>query len=406
MPEKSDAELLAELGVEPIRKPAGSRTPREARNIAGFEDIQKFVEEHGRPPQHGEDRDIFERLYAVRLDRLRELEECRTLLKDLDHQGLLEVPEPEEAEPVEQLDDEALLAALGVEADAGDDITELRHVRSQSEKAVAEEIGERTKCEDFATFEPLFDTVRDDLTLGRRKARRYAKMAGIKQGEFFIVNGQIAYVVEVGEEFITKYDRRDSRLRVIYDNGTESDILLRSFQRALHRDQTGRRITEPSAGPLFGTEADDEDLESGTIYVLRSKSNHPEIEANRELIHKIGVTGGKVETRIANAAMDATYLLAEVEIIRTYKLYNINWSKLENVLHRVFAAARLDLTIEDRLGRPIKPREWFLVPLSVIEEVVDKIRDQSITEYTYSPETASLVRTRSEHREDTASGAV
>jgi len=316
------------------------------------------------------------------------------------------MPEPEEAEPVEQLDDEALLAALGVEADAGDDITELRHVRSQSEKAVAEEIGERTKCEDFATFEPLFDTVRDDLTSGRRKARRYAKMAGIKQGEFFIVNGQIAYVVEVGEEFITKYDRRDSRLRVIYDNGTESDILLRSFQRALHRDQTGRRITEPSAGPLFGTEADDEDLESGTIYVLRSKSNQPEIEANRELIHKIGVTGGKVETRIASAAMNATYLLAEVEIIRTYKLYNINWSKLENVLHRVFAAARLDLTIEDRLGRPIKPREWFLVPLSVIEDVVEKIRDQSITEDTYNPETASLVRPGSEHRKDVASRAV
>jgi hypothetical protein len=174
----------------------------------------------------------------------------------------------------------------------------------------------------------------------------------------------------------------------------------------LHRDQTGRRITEPLAGPLFGTEADDEDLESGTIYVLRSKSNHPEIAANRELIHKIGVTGGKAETRIANAAMDATYLLAEVEIIRTYKLYNINRSKLENLLHRVFAAARLDLTIEDRLGRPIKPREWFLVPLSVIEEVVDKIRDQSITEYTYNPETASLVRPGSEHRDDIASGAI
>jgi hypothetical protein len=217
-------------------------------------------------------------------------------------------------------------------------------------------------------------------------------MAEIKEGEFFIVNGQIAYVAEVGQEFITEYDRRDSRLRVIYDNRTESDILLRSLQRALHKDEAGRRITNPSAGPLFGDEADEGDLESGTIYVLRSKSNHPEIVAKRELIHKIGVTGGKVETRITNAAMDATYLLADVEITRTYKLYNINRSKLENLLHRVFAAARLDLTIEDRFGRPIKPREWFLVPLPIIEEVVEKIRDQSITKFRYDPETASLQR--------------
>jgi hypothetical protein len=164
------------------------------------------------------------------------------------------------------------------------------------------------------------------------------------------------------------------------------------LQRALHKDEAGRRITNPSAGPLFGDEADEGDLESGTIYVLRSKSNHPEIVAKRELIHKIGVTGGKVETRITNAAMDATYLLADVEITRTYKLYNINRSKLENLLHRVFAAARLDLTIEDRFGRPIKPREWFLVPLPIIEEVVEKIRDQSITKFRYDPETASLQR--------------
>ena len=105
-----------------------------------------------------------------------------------------------------------------------------------------------------------------------------------------------AYVAEVGEDFRTQYDRRDSRLRVIYDNGTESNLLMRSFQRALHRDEAGRRITDPDAGPLFAEERADDDLASGTIYVLRSKSDHPVVAANRDVLHKIGVTGGKVET--------------------------------------------------------------------------------------------------------------
>jgi hypothetical protein len=105
------------------------------------------------------------------------------------------------------------------------------------------------------------------LNSGIRKTRPFQMMA--------VVGGQIAYVAEVGEEFRTEYERRDSRLRVIYDNGTESDVLLRSLQRALHRDEAGRRITDPAAGPLFADEADDDDLASGTIYVVRSKSDHP-----------------------------------------------------------------------------------------------------------------------------------
>lgn len=124
--------------------------------------------------------------------------------------------------------------------------------------------------------------------------------------------------------------------------------------------------------------------------MLRSQSSHPFVTDHRELIHKIGVTGGQVETRIANAAKDATYLLADVEIVATYTLHNINRTKLENIFHRVFAAAQLDLTIEDRFGNPVKPQEWFLVPLHVIDEVVERIRDGSIADMVYSAETASL----------------
>ena len=86
---EDDDALLAELGLEVEAKKIITHTPREERIIAGFEEIQKFVEEHGRLPQHGENNDIFERLYAVRLDQIRKKSECRNLLQDMDHQGLL-----------------------------------------------------------------------------------------------------------------------------------------------------------------------------------------------------------------------------------------------------------------------------------------------------------------------------
>lgn len=216
-------------------------------------------------------------------------------------------------------------------------------------------------------------------------------MAEIQQGEFFIVNGQFAYIAKVGDNFRTQYDRRDSRLRVIYDNGTESDLLMRSFQRALHRDEAGRIITNVDNGPLFANEAEEGDLASGTIYILRSKSDHPVVAANRAVLHKVGVTGGKVETRIANARLDPTYLMADVEIIATYTLYNIHRVKLENLIRRVFERAQLDIEIPDRMGNLIRPREWFLVPLFVVNEVVEHIKQGTITEYIYDPQAARLV---------------
>jgi hypothetical protein len=132
------------------------------------------------------------------------------------------------------------------------------------------------------------------------------------------------------------------------------------------------------------------DRPTGTVYVLRSKSDHPEIASRRDLIHKIGVTGGKVPRRIANARLDPTYLLADVEVVATYQLYNINRTKLENLLHRVFAPARLQITLTDRFGNPVVPREWFLVPLFVIDEAIERIKDGTIASYAYDPATASL----------------
>ncbi|MHC2514616.1 GIY-YIG nuclease family protein [Bradyrhizobium diazoefficiens] len=385
-----DEALLEELGIEVETSKKTGRSARDERIIAGFEEIQRFVDQHGHAPQHGEGRDIFERLHAVRLDRLRALPDCRAVLEPLDRQGLLAGVATALKSATNELDDDALLAELGVDL-AEDGITELKHVRSAADKRAAEEIANRTVCTDFETFKPLFAQVRKDLDAGIRQTRPFQTMAEIKKGEFFIVSGQIAYVSEVGEEFTTEYERRDSRLRVIYDNGTESDVLLRSLQRALHRDGAGRRITDPVAGPLFAGEVEDGDLESGTIYVLRSKSDNPTVAAHRDVLHKIGVTGGDVLKRIANAKLDATFLLADVEVVATYKLSNINRTKLENLIHRIFDSARLDIEIKDRFGQPVVPREWFLVPVFMIDEAVERIKDGTITNYHYDPKTASLV---------------
>lgn len=392
MAELDDDELLGALGVDATPLKTSSHTPREERVIAGFEDILRFHQTHGRAPQHSEGGDIFERLYAVRLDQLRKLPEAQALLAGLDTPGLLSGAVVANTD-VDALDEDALLAELGISAEPtnASDITVLRHVRSSVEKRAAEEVADRTPCEDFERFQPLFEQVERELKSGVRKALPFGRDASVFNGNYFIVGGQLAYVAEVGDTIKAPNGESDARLRVIYANGTESNLLRRSLQRALYKDETGRRLSDPDMGPLFGGEAEPDDIESGTIYVLRSKSSHPFVAEHRELIHKIGVTGGKVETRIAGADKDATYLLADVDIVATYKLHNLNRTRLENIFHRLFGAAQLDLTIEDRFGNPVKPREWFLVPLHVINEAVQCIRDGSITRVSYDLTTARLI---------------
>lgn len=395
MADLNDDELLDALGVDVAPLKATGRTPREERIIAGFEDILRFHKTHGRAPMHGEDRDIFERLYAVRLDQLRKLPDALTLLAEFDSPGLLTNQASTQID-IDALDEDALLAELGVADEAVEegDIRVLRHVRSYVEIKAAEEVANRTPCKDFSQFRPLFDEAKAGLTNGSWHTKPYMKNAGIEVGDFFVVGGQVVYVAAELASGLTKDGRANPRLRVIFDNETEADLLLRSLARSLYPDgdtPVGQRLLRIDDGPLFNAVIEPDDIESGTIYVLRSKSEHPYIAQHRELIHKIGVTGGDVKKRIAGASKDATYLLADVEIIATYKLHNLNRTKLENIFHRLFDAARLDLTIEDRFGNLVKPREWFLVPLSVIDEAVQRIRDGSIKDVIYSLKTAQLI---------------
>ena len=385
-----DLALLGKLGVETEPAQVDGRSAKEQRVIAGFEEIERFVQEHGRMPQHGEGRDIFERLYAVRLDRIRSSAECRAILADRDSHGLLGRSDEVEASRVkEDISDTELLASLGVDVTREADITNLTYVRSREEINAAEEIAQRNPCRDFSEFKPLFEKTQRELESGERHTIKFQDNAEIRKGDFFILNGQKVYVANLGDLFVNDYGRPDRRLRVIYDNGTESDLLLRSLQRALNKDEASRRITQPGFGPLFSDEEEEDDLPTGHIYVLRSKSEHPFVAQNRSVIHKIGVTGRDVKTRIATAKKDPTYLFADVEVVATFKLSNINRKRLEALLHKVFASARLDLVLD--FGGGVEAREWFLVPLPAIEEGINRLKDGSIANYRYDRETARIV---------------
>ncbi|MCV6545667.1 MAG: GIY-YIG nuclease family protein [Cohaesibacter sp.] len=392
-------ELRSELDAfaKPEKKKA--RSPKEERIIAGFEEIQQFFEQHDRLPSNGEDRDIFERLYATRLKQIRNQTECLEILESLDHQNLLDASATEDEISLDEISDDELMAELNDAFDSGNSLRQLRHVKTRAEIKAAEDIADRTLCEDFETFKPVFDTVQKELKSGTRETIPYGKKEtgidhnpNIEQGDFFILAGQIVYVADVGEEIKAPNGDKDARLRAIYSNGTESDILRRSLQRALYKEDASRRITNPIAGPLFSGIAEEDDQASGTIYVLRSKSDLPQVAQNRNILHKIGVTGSNVGKRVANASHDTTFLLADVEIVATYELYNINRSKLENLIHKFFETARLNIEIKDRFGNPVAPREWFLVPLSAIDDAVSKITDGTISKYQYDASAAKLMR--------------
>ncbi len=394
---KEDRDLrdeLAAAGLEDQTKIIPALSPKQERIIAGFEEIQGFVEEYGREPTFEYEKGIFERLYATRLEQLRRQPESIALLKERDRQGLLDEKSIDGVADDDDLDDAALSAALGLDTKNDTDITTLRHVKPRAEirrPAPAAAIAQRTPCQDFHIFKPLFEKVQTDIKSGARKIVLFkGDSSSIKKEDFFIVGGQIAYVAEVGEPFTGADGDTEHRLRVIFDNGVESNQLLRSLQKLIWEDENGRRITGLGTGPLFDDQPREGDIASGVIYVCRSRSDLPLIKANRANIHKIGVTGGDPKRRLSNAEDDPTFLLAKADLVASFTLYNINRSKLETLLHNIFAAARLDIEIPDRFNKTYRPQEWFLVPLSTIEDAVDKIKDKSITKYQFNRDTGLL----------------
>lgn len=301
--------------------------------------------------------------------------------------------------------DEELLEALGVEPSDDNDLTQLKHVRSRTEIKAAEEVARRQPCEDFDEFRSVFDKVQEELDSGLRITQRCQAEASVKLGDLFIVEGHKVFVAHLDEEFVDAHGHRDRRIRAIYDNGTESNILLQSLKKALWRDPAGRRImpaghdphplftaTDLEVEPIFVDEPAYDDELSGMLYVLRSQSEHPFVVEHRELLHKIGYTRGELEDRFANAAKERTFLMADVEVVATYRIANASVGKLENILHRFFASARIDVKLRKEVGGFVEPREWFLVPLTAIQEAISMIKSGEIANAKYDATSAQIIK--------------
>jgi hypothetical protein len=133
------------------------------------------------------------------------------------------------------------------------------------------------------------------------------------------------------------------------------------------------------------------DRVTGHIYVVRSLSPLPEIKSLDGNLFKIGFTTGRFEDRIAGAKDDPTFLLAPVHPVRTYDAINLNANRVENLLHRFFADACLDIELMDRFGKPFRPREWFLVRLPLIERAIKMLLDGSIVRHVYDAKSGDIL---------------
>ncbi|WP_391486648.1 GIY-YIG nuclease family protein [Alteromonas macleodii] len=352
-----------------------------------FEELKSFIEANGREPDI-EATNIHEAKLAARLSKLRSTPEALEALAPFDTEGLLGTKSSGEKKTELTIDD---VLSSDLLAD-DDDIFNLKHVTvgTKSQTASAD-MATRKKCMDFDSFKPLFVKIQKELDDGTLETSGIKGIAEIQKGQAFILSGLIAYVAEMGEKHERRKGHHNARMRVVYSNGMESNLLLRSFGAALYKDKSARSIVPKDSGPLF-VEEDSPLYKTGILYVLRSKSEEPSIAKHREYLHKIGVTTSDVKKRVANASKDATYLLADVEIVAELTLYNMNLQATEKLLHAFFREAQAGIQIPDRFGNMVRPKEWFFLPLSVIKEVVNILQNDDIRKYKYNSNDISIAR--------------
>ena len=351
-----------------------------------FEELKSFIEASGREPEI-EATNIHEAKLAARLSKLRSTPEALEALAPFDTEGLLGTKSSGEKKTELTIDD--VLSSVLLADD--DDIFNLKHVTVETKSQTASaDMATRKKCMDFDSFKPLFVKIQKELDDGTLETTGIKGIAEIQKGQAFILSGLIAYVAEMGEKHERRKGHHNARMRVVYSNGMESNLLLRSFGAALYKDKSARAIVPKDSGPLF-VEEDSPLYKTGIVYVLRSKSEEPSIAKHREYLHKIGVTTSDVKKRVANAAKDATYLLADVDVVAEFTLYNMNLQATEKLLHAFFREAQADIQIPDRFGNMVKPKEWFFLPLELIKQAVDLIRNNNIAEYQYDATNVKII---------------
>lgn len=370
--------MIAEDDLGLLTLPA-KRQPmtKDERLVASFGEITEFVGRHGRAPDKEAD-DVTEMMLAHRLASMSASDQQRELLAPYDDLGILEPPKPPES-----LEDAIAEDSLGLLEAPEVDIHTLRHVPKPS--AQPEEIARRRPCEDFERFEPLFKACHEELRTGVRQLVKFRDEQAVREGAFYVLNGVLVLVAEEGERKV-EHGRPNARLRCVFENATEADLLLRSFASRLYR--FGKTVTEPEEKTRLEVE---ERLggESGFVYVARSLSEDPEVRAIPDL-YKIGFTTGSAEERVADAIGSATFLDAPVALVDTFELPRSIAGQVEALLHRFFAAARIDAWFE-REGLPVADvREWFSVPREAIANAMELIRSEGIKSYEYDPDERTI----------------
>ncbi len=374
------------LNLLEIRQAPAPITADE-RLVGSFREINTFVQKEGREP--AESRDIHERRLWSRLNGLREDPAKAAALCEHDEHGLLvDVPLLEDMETPGDILEHDPLGLLGGEEQDPNEIFKLRNVPDKINSA--DHVSRRKPCKNFEDYEPLFRQCHADLQAGAKVMRRFSSEKEIQPGRFFVLNGQLVYVETVGEKE-RKGEKINARTHCIFESGTESNMLLRSLSTPLSKDPTGRVVLDATAAASSdGTDIGSEDESMGYVYVLRSLSDDERI-SQIENLYKIGFSTQPVGQRIGNAAMEPTYLMSDVAIVSEAEVFNVNPQKLEHLMHTFFANACLNIDIYDSQGKRHTPREWFVVPLSVIESALEKIVDGSIVDYVYDPETEQIV---------------
>lgn len=372
-----DVDGLLDAPQKPKKVTSSDRLER------AFLEIVEFRREHERVPS-STTREIAERKLGARLDGILANDEKIEALKHLDEFGLLDAPEPPGS-----LDD--LLDGDAIDDLLGDDsgVLDVSDLPATRKPESPDSVAKRVKAEDFEQFEHLFKAKHAELAEGTLQLATFTGLHMIREGAFFVLGGVLCFVAEVGEDVdlvVGGKPKQKQRLRVVFENGTESRMYKQSLMTRLY-EQQGQVLARTG---VDASEVLDADVESGHIYVLQSLSNDPAISGIPDL-HKIGFSTTSVEQRIENAESSPTYLMAPVRVVADYRLYNVTPSALEHLLHRVFAAVRLDLTQIDRKGRDYDPSEWFVVPRDAINRAVAMIVSGEIVDYVYDPVSQQLV---------------
>ena len=369
------------MGVLDVKPKISSILSADERLTASFQEINEFFEKHNREP-HPNVENISEYQLYSRLKSLRENEDKMVLCESYDKYGLLKI-EKKEIESIDDIFDDDSLDILGGDSEG---LFDFKHTPKKT--TMPDYVASRKPCKDFDKFESLFVQCQSDLVNEKRRLYPFKNEQRIAKGQFFVLKGILLYVAKVGKKFNEK-GNVNARLRCIFENGTESDMLLRSLAAELYKN--GRRVAEHEDRLLGGLTISDDDNETGFIYILKSLSSDSNIQDIANL-YKIGYSNIPIEERIKNAEQEPTYLMAPVRIVETFQCYNLNTQKFEQIIHNFFGKTCLNVDIFDKKGNRHTPREWFIVPLEAIEEAIEFIKSGDVVDYRYDTEREIIVR--------------